>query len=43
VAWILLATPSQNDSEAFFWQLIVSRFMLGKSGNLYDVFLYKML
>ncbi|XP_016958717.1 solute carrier family 2, facilitated glucose transporter member 8 [Drosophila biarmipes] len=29
VAWILLATPSQSDSEAFFWQLIVSRFILG--------------
>ncbi|XP_014763672.2 facilitated trehalose transporter Tret1 isoform X1 [Drosophila ananassae] len=28
-AWILLATPSQTDSQAFFWQLIVSRFMLG--------------
>ncbi|XP_017010311.2 solute carrier family 2, facilitated glucose transporter member 8 [Drosophila takahashii] len=29
LAWILLATPSSSDSEAFFWQLIVSRFMLG--------------
>ncbi|KAH8283698.1 hypothetical protein KR018_012543 [Drosophila ironensis] len=29
VAWILLATPSQSDSIAFFWQLIASRFLLG--------------
>ncbi|XP_017077506.1 solute carrier family 2, facilitated glucose transporter member 6 [Drosophila eugracilis] len=29
VAWILLATPSQSDSKAFFWQLIASRFLLG--------------
>ncbi|KAI8036238.1 solute carrier family 2, facilitated glucose transporter member 6 [Drosophila gunungcola] len=29
LAWILLATPSQSNSEAFFWQLIVSRFILG--------------
>lgn len=31
LAWILLATPSESDQNAFFWQLIVSRFMLGKS------------
>ncbi|XP_034653586.1 facilitated trehalose transporter Tret1 [Drosophila subobscura] len=29
VAWILLATASQTDSHSFFWQLIVSRFILG--------------
>ncbi|KAH8400669.1 hypothetical protein KR009_000221 [Drosophila setifemur] len=29
LAWILLATPSSTDSQAFFWQLIASRFLLG--------------
>ncbi|XP_017040573.1 solute carrier family 2, facilitated glucose transporter member 8 [Drosophila ficusphila] len=29
LAWILLATPSQSDSNHFFWQLIVARFILG--------------
>ncbi|KAH8284849.1 hypothetical protein KR054_001901 [Drosophila jambulina] len=29
LAWILLATPSGTDQGAFFWQLIVSRFILG--------------
>ncbi|XP_016985305.1 facilitated trehalose transporter Tret1 [Drosophila rhopaloa] len=29
LAWILLATPSESNAQAFFWQLVVSRFMLG--------------
>lgn len=29
-AWTLLATPSSTSSEAFYWQLLVSRFIIGK-------------
>lgn len=30
-AWSLLATPSSTSTEAFYWQLFVSRFIIGNS------------